>query len=346
MNINRRLLLTTCVIVLAGSLIPQLAIAADPITELRSVSVFRDADLGKLGGGTVLAARGPAMSFSRGISIESAFVVRAPVKTTLGLLQRFDPSRHSELKTYLSGDVSGRGAGDFQNLASAPSNSRVRAFVDATQKLPGGASKLQLSNAEAKGYTGGTSSGGSIPGSVVAFWSQVLAQRAKAFLSGGVAAQPPYQTGGSNTSAADELQRLLSESGNVRSAFAPIISSSAVGGGRGSQPQAVSWQLFDADGLAAVSLNAFYTKSVGDGSQTADLGYYSSGGYYAAVTFHQLWPVQLNGTEATLVWRVDLVSASALGELRGTERLGSGAAMMREIQKNVKAFLSETPGGR
>jgi hypothetical protein len=286
------------------------------------------------------------MSFSRGLSIESAFVVHTPVKTTIGLIQRWDPSRHPELKTYLSGDVSGRGAGDFQNLASARSNSAVKAFVAATQKLPGDSSKLQLSNAEAKIYTGGSSGGGSIPGPVVEFWSQLLAQRAKAFLSSGLGGEPPYQVGSSNISATDELQRLLSENGSVRSRFTPIISSSAIGGGRGSQPQSLSWQLFDADGQAAVSLDAFYAKPVGDGWQAADLGYYSSGGYYVAVTFQQLWPVQLNGTEATLVWRVDLVSASALGELRGTERLGSGAAMMREIQKNVKAFLSETRGGR
>jgi hypothetical protein len=49
----------------------------------------------------------------------------------------------------------------------------------------------------------------------------------------------------------------------------------------------------------------------------------------------------VNGSDATLVWRVDLTSASALSDLRGVERLGSGAAMMREVQKGIKAFLKD-----
>jgi hypothetical protein len=49
---------------------------------------------------------------------------------------------------------------------------------------------------------------------------------------------------------------------------------------------------------------------------------------------------------STLIWRVDMTSASQLGELRGVERLGSGAAMMRAIHSDVKAFLRDTPRGR
>jgi hypothetical protein len=77
-----------------------------------------------------------------------------------------------------------------------------------------------------------------------------------------------------------------------------------------------------------------------------DLGYYSSGGYYAVVTLQQLWPVQVDGREATLVWRVDLVSSAILGELRGAERMGSGAAMMRDIQKDIRAFVQDAASAR
>jgi hypothetical protein len=350
-NANQRFL-GSVLLALAGVILPTITTNADPITELRSLSVFKTADMAKLAAGEVLASQGPGMRFARGGSAESAFIVRAPVKTTAGLIQRWRPTQHPELRVYVQEDVSARAApSDFQNLASAPSNSSVKAFVDATEKLPGDASKLQLSSAEVKQYTGGGSpGGGTIPAPVVAFWSQVLAQRAKSFVSGGLAAQPPYQTSGSTILAADEVAHLLEERGNVRSQFSSLISSTAIGGGRGSTPS-LSWQLFHggargAVSLAAVSLDAFYARPVGDGWQTADLGFYSSGAYYAAVTLHQLWPVQVNGGEATLVWRVDLVSSASLAELRGAERLGSGAAMMREIQTNVRAFLKDTPRGR
>ena len=315
-------------------------VRADPISDLRSVSVFKDADLSKLSGGDVLANRGPAMRFSRGLSVESAFIVRAPVKTTVGLLQNWNPTRHSELKVFLSGDLSGKGPSEFQSLSTAPANSSVKAFVEATEKLPGDPSKLQLSSAEVKEYAVGSGSE-AIPASVVTFWSQVLAQRLKSFISGGLSSQPAYQTTGANIVPEEEIAALLKESPNARSQFASLISSTAIGGGRGSVAPSLYWQLFDVEGQAAVSLNAFYARPAGDGWQTADLGYYGSGGFYALVSFHQLWPVQVNGSDATLVWRVDLTSASALSELRGVERLGSGAAMMREVQKGVKAFLRD-----
>ncbi|MBV8213212.1 MAG: hypothetical protein JOZ08_08300 [Verrucomicrobia bacterium] len=325
----------------AVSVFPAVA-HADPIAELRSVSVFKDAELSKLSGGDVLANRGPAMRFSRGLSVESAFIVRAPVKTTLGLLQNWNPTRHSELKVYISGDLSGKGPSEFQSLSTAPANSSVRAFVEATEKLPGDPSKLQLSSAEAKEYAPGSGLEGAISAPVVTFWSQVLAQRVKSFLAGGLSSQPAYQTAGGNIVPEEEIAALLKESPSARSQFGPLISSTAIGGGRGSVAPNLYWQLFDVEGQAAVSLNAFYARPDGDGWQTADLGYYGSGGFYALVSFHQLWPVQVNGSDATLVWRVDLTSASALSELRGVERLGSGAAMMREVQKGVKAFLKDT----
>jgi hypothetical protein len=350
---GNRPILGSVLLVLAGALAPTLTANADPITELRSVSVFKNADIAKLAAGDVLASQGPSMRFARGGSTESAFIVRTPVKTTVGVIQQWRPTQHPELRVWVQEDVSTRATpNDFQALASAPSNSSVKAFIDATEKLPGDASKLQLSSAEVKQYTSaGASGSGTIPAPVVAFWSQILAQRAKSFISGGLAAQPPYQTTGSTIVPADEAAHLLEERGSVRSQFSSLISSTPIGGGRGSLTPSFSWQLFHggargAVSLAAVSLDAFYAKSAGDGWQTADLGFYSSGGYYVALTLHQLWPVQVDGSEATLIWRVDLVSSAALGGLRGAERLGSGAAMMREIQTNVRAFLKDAPRGR
>lgn len=320
---------------------------ADPISDLRSVSVFKDADLNKLAGGDVLASKGPTMSFARGMSVETAYVVRAPVKTTVSLQQQWSPLRHPELKVYAQADFSGRGgAADFQGLASARSNSSVKAFVDATLKLPQDASKLQLSSAEAKEFSAGGSNEGAMPASVVAFWSKVLAERAQSFASGGLSAEAPYETTGSPVRVDEEVSRLIRESGSVRSVFGSLISSTPIGGGRGSLSASQSWQMFDADGLAALSLTASYGKPAGDGWQSADLQYYASGAVYAVVTFYQLWSVKIDNQDATLVWRVDMTSASELGELRGVERLGSGAAMMREIQKGVRAFLHDNSRGR
>src|ERR1700757_4819394 len=287
---------------------------ADPISDLRSLSVFKNADLSALSGGTVSAAAGPMMRLARDMSVQSTYVVHAPVKTTVGLIQQWDPTRHSELRIYLQGDLSSRVSADsFRNLGSAPRNSAVRGLVDATQKLPGDASKLQLSSSEIKQCSGEGASGGALPAPVVSFWSQVLAQRTGVFLSEGLSAEPPY--GGVDLSPAAEVSQLINNSGEVRSHFSSLISSTPAGGGRGSLTPALSWQLLDANGQAALSLGASYSKTVGDGYQIMDLGYYASGGYYAVVTLQQLWPVQVDGHEETLVWRGGLVSPPPLSHL-------------------------------
>ena len=181
--------------------------------------------------------------------------------------------------------------------------------------------------------------------SVLAFWSKVLADRVQSFNSGGLGAQAPYETSGATVRVAEEVSRLIRENGNVRSYFGSLISSTPIGGGRGSSPSSQSWQMFDADGIAAVSLAASYGKPAGDGWQAVDLQYYSSGAVYTVLTFYQMWPVKVDNQDATLVWRIDMISAAQLGELRGVERMGSGAALMREIQKSVKAFLREGSRG-
>jgi hypothetical protein len=328
-----------------GVLGPQAISKADPITDLRSLSVFKHADLGKLANGGVLASTGPAMSFARGLSVESAYIVRAPVKTTLALQERWNPTSHPELKVYAQVDISGRGnPGDFQGLASLPSNSSIKAFVDATLRLPGDASKLQLSSAEAKMFSPGGSREGAVPASVLAFWSKVLAERAQSFAYGGLGGEAPYDTSGSPVRAEQEISHLIRESGNVRSYFSSLISSTPIGGGR-SSPTSQSLQMFDANGIASVGLSASYGKPAGDGWQSAELLYYASGGVYAMVTFYQMWPVKVDNRDATLVWQIDLTSAAEIGGLRGVERFGAGAVMTREIQRSVKAFLRDTSRG-
>jgi hypothetical protein len=172
-NIRKTLLLKgTLLAILAVAVQPLASASADPISDLRSLSIFKNADLSELSKGMVSAAAGPMMRLARDMSVQSAYVLRAPVKTTVGLIQQWDPIRHSELRIYLQGDLPTRVSADsFRNLVSAPRNSAVRGLVDATEKLPGDASKLQLSSTEVKQYPGGGASGGAIPAPVVSFWS-------------------------------------------------------------------------------------------------------------------------------------------------------------------------------
>jgi hypothetical protein len=104
--------------------------------------------------------------------------------------------------------------------------------------------------------------------------------------------------------------------------------------------------LFEGDNEAAAALGASYGKNVGDGWQGVDVQYYASSDLNVGAVFYQMWPITVNGGQATLVWRTDLISSSSIGDLRGVERMGSGSALLREIQKNVRALLKDMPTRR
>jgi hypothetical protein len=96
--------------------------------------------------------------------------------------------------------------------------------------------------------------------------------------------------------------------------------------------------MFDVERQAALALGGFYAKPAGGGSwQALDLQYYASTGHYALITLYQLWPAE----RGTLVWRGDLVSAPALGSLRGVERLASSGVMVKRIEKTINRMKQD-----
>jgi hypothetical protein len=49
---------------------------------------------------------------------------------------------------------------------------------------------------------------------------------------------------------------------------------------------------------------------------------------------------------STLVWRGDMISAAAIGDLRGVERLGAESSMMRDVSRAVRLFRRDSGGNR
>ena len=300
--------------------------AADPAAELAAFSSLKNVDLAKLTAGEIQTGRGPVMSFPRGLAIESAYVVKAPVAKVLELQRAWSPARHPELKVWLHGELPAKPTpDDFRRLADAPTNGPVKSLIAATEKLDPEKPALYLGSGEAKAFAKTPWNG---------FWSGVLLARALAFNAGGIARQPAYAWRGESVSAADEISRLLREVPKVQAQFSGLTG--ALTGGAPAKT-AHYWELFDVEGQAALSLGATLEKVSASGAQTADVQYYASGGYFVLVTLYQMWPVE----GGTLVWRGDLIASPALGELRGVERMGSGAAMMKQVRQFVTAFLKD-----
>jgi hypothetical protein len=310
---------------------------ADPLRELASFSAFSEVDMDRLADGKIVTARGRPMKYPRGLSVQSLFVVRRPVAETADMLVNWSGVRHRQLEVFLHHVISGKPVpGEFQEIKAAPKNSSVRSLVEATRKTNPERPELHLSAEEAKQAA---QPEGDISGAVGDFWTNVLQRRAAAFASGGLAAQPRYIVGGEQASPAAEVSRLLQEHPNIRRQFSDLISNSAIGGG--GSPKLMYWDMFDVEGQAALALGAIYTRQGGESWQILDLQYYASSGHLALLTLYQLWPIDVGGKPATLVWRGDIVSAPALSSLKGVERLGSGTAMSKEIEKSISFFQKD-----
>ena len=318
---------------------------ADPVSELASFSIFDKVDLAQLAKSDVKTAHGPPMRNSRFLAIQSCYVAPGSPAQQMEALRRWNPAKYRELKVFLHSDLSSNpGPANFEKLKSAPDNASVRSFVNATQKL---SPELQISKEEAKRFSGaaGAGGGGVIPPAVAAFWTDVLTARTKSFVSGGMAAQPPYDHAGPSVRASEEANGLLRDQGKIRQQFSGLLGATGIGRGAGSLPAELYWELLDADDHGVVTLGASYNRGTGGTYQAADVLYYASGGYYVALTLYQLWPVTVDGKPSTLVWRGDMISSASLGSLRGVERLGSESVMMKNVTKAVTLFRRET-GGR
>lgn len=331
--------------VLSLMFIPTSSLRADGVSEMAAFSVFDKVDPADLAKSDVKTAHGPPMSETRYLSVQSCFVAPgAPAKQMEGLRQ-WNPLKHRELKVFLHSDVHAQSsAADFASLKNAPDNGSVRTLVAATTKM---SSELQLSRDEAKKFSNDESTGkGAIPANVADFWTNVLTSRARSFVTGGAMAQPPYDHSGEAIQSGQEFSGLLKQQDKIRKQFSGFLGQIGIGHSAGSSPE-LFWELLDVDNQGVLTLGASYARSGGNGSyQAADVSYYASGGYYAALTLYQMWPVTVDGKESTLVWRGDMISSAELATLHGVERLASESAMMKDISKTVTLFRRDTSGGR
>jgi hypothetical protein len=300
------------------------AAAADPAAELASFSVFSGINVADLAKGEPKVAHGPALSGSV-ISAQSCFVVAGVPARVSEALRQWNPARHSELKVLIHSDLpSSPSAANFSRLSSAPDNAAVRSLVAATQKL---APDLQISKAEEKRFAGLT--GDRMAGPIAAAWADVLSARARA----GRSSQPPYDHTGQNVRPSEELNALLRANDKVSARFSGVLNG-------GPEP---FWDLLTADEQGVLTLGASYRRSGGNGTfQAADALYYASGGYYAGLTLYQMWPVDVGGRPATLIWRGDFISSASVASLHGIERVASESAMMRDISKATSLFRRDT----
>src|SRR5262249_4172069 len=118
---------------------------ADAVSEMAGFSVFGTTDLAELARSGSKTMHGPPMGGSF-LSVQSCYVMPGSPAQHVEALRRWNPTRHSELKVFLHGDLPGSPSADnFSRLKNAPNNGPVQSFVSLTEK---GGSQLHTSTAQ------------------------------------------------------------------------------------------------------------------------------------------------------------------------------------------------------
>ena len=325
----------------ASSLLLTVASTAqgDAVAELASFSAFPRADLAQLSKAPAKPVRNPAGGNARHLGVQTAYVVPGSPAEIAAKMRGWNPARYPELKVYLYSNS----ASDFSRISSAPDNPAVRYLANASAQR---SSDLQLTAAEISQLPAGGAETG-MSGPIAAGWAKILAGRAAAFASGGSASQPPYENSTPPVRPGEELSALLRGQEKIREHFSGLLSATGIGRGAGSIKPDMYWELVDADGKGVLALGAHYGRPGANGAiQTASANYYASSGYFARITLHQLWPVEVEGRPSTLVWRGDMVSSAAVAATRGIERMGAESIMIKDVGRAVSLFRRDAGGGR
>jgi hypothetical protein len=298
-------------------------------------------DVNALAAGQVQQARGPLLSFQRGITAQSLYIVDALPAEVLKKRVSWSPANHPELKVWMHLSLPARPTpADFTGLGTMPDNSSVNYLIDATAGLDQGNPALQLEKNEAQGITALKAQNLDKKALFASFWSQVLTGRINNFL-GDQFASATYSISGSDIQPMSEITNLIRSDSKIYADFHPLFSQTPLYASSKLAPADLYYECFDVEGYGAMGTGAIYQITNGNAIQVADIEYYLNSGLYASVELEKMWPITVNGKTETLVWREDLVSAANVSYLHGMERLASVSLMLQDVQQGINAFRAE-----
>ncbi|HTS16194.1 MAG TPA: hypothetical protein VMP11_01340 [Verrucomicrobiae bacterium] len=330
---------------LAGGLlaVASIAIASDPLEDVKRFSDFAAADLRHVLDGDILGARGSLMNFPNGLSAQTCFVTPEAAAETARRLQAWDPLPHETLNVFAYQSMRGPSAtADFQGLNLDSNQGAIRWLLDKTRATTADKSDLNLTRAEAQ-QLANCARRSPDPQEIGVCWGEVLQERAAAFQRQGFDGLLPYEANGATVSPGKQLREMLRDQPAVSRQFATLLQRSGL---FGNEPAGVLiptlyWTLFEANHHATLSLGAIYVLPQGDHYQLLDVQYYVSGKYYVAATLSEIWPIQIGAKSEALVWRGDFVATPTLAFTKGTDRIIYGAILLQEIKKVVRCFQDD-----
>ena len=313
------------------------ALGASPLEQLRQVAQLSPpVDLAKLKSGHILTTRGELGSFSRGISLQSCYFIRASMQVVGDALLHWDPVKHEDLDVRLYQEYALPGNAEvFRRVRLDPGLKEDQWLLrqSETAAHSGRAGELHLTKNEINLLAANQNS-------LNTGWQEILRNRSEALARGGVAAVPPYVSG---ISPASDFKGLLSLVPKAARHFQPVLGSRPVQAGGKAASEAVGyWETSKLQDHTSLQLGLFAAAKGAESWQLINCVYYPSDTYFMAIDLFQLWPVE----GGTLVWQVGLASAPFRSYLGGVDRYFAGRLMTGETLATIRAFRSDIEKSR
>jgi hypothetical protein len=305
---------------------------ATPLEELRAVAQLTPAvDLAKLKSGQILCTRGELGSFTRGISLQSCYFIRAPMQVVGDALLHWNPPEHKDLDIRLYQEYALPGSAEtFRKLRLETGLQEDQWLLrqSETAARSGRAGELHLTKSEVSVLAANQNS-------TNAAWQEILRKRSEALARGGLSLVPPYLSGISPSS---EFSGLLSLVPKAARHFQSIIGVRPLSaGGKPAGETVAYWETSKLQDHTTLQLGVFAAQKGSDSWQLVNCVYYPSDTYFMALDLFQLWPVE----GGTLVWQVGLASAPFRNYLAGMDRYFAGRLMTSETLATIRAFRSD-----
>jgi hypothetical protein len=336
---------TLSLLVITLGLLVAAPLRADLNSDLAFTS-FQNVDVNSLASGNVLQARGGLITFPRGITTQSLYVIDAQPADVAAKLVHWNPAAHADLKVWLhkSGLPVNPTAANF-DLTNLPDNKSMNFQIDSTAKFDPSNPPLQVSKEEAQSIVAAAAQEKDPRALFAKAWAPILAGRINEFMTGRGGASVDVVSGG-DVHPLGDVRSLLHSDIKVYGAWQGLLNTTplktlATGSAPKTAPADVYCDIFDVEGSAAMGVGAIFQGARGAAIQSADVEFYTNYGVYCTIELEQIWPVTVNGKTESLVWRDDLVSAPNIAVLHGVDRLGAGMIMLQETKGGIEAFRSE-----
>jgi hypothetical protein len=317
--------------------------AASPLEEMKSLSQFENIDLAKLADGEILMDQMKIENLNRGIAAQACYIIKQPASQVSKRLEKWETCHSQPSAPYFHKDIHPPAKEEtFSDLQLSSSDDGIKWLLEQTKETRADESELNFSRGEAE-IVFQTMKTGKDPKLAEKVWKTVLLERAKGFFGKGLEGLGPLEMDEEVVHPSEELNEILGGLPKVKEHFGALFHSALLTQPSNQGGQSFYWELINENQHATFNLGTLYYQYEGDKFKALNFDYYISSETYISGTVYQIWPIDLSGKPAALIWRGEIASSPRLAQAKGVERMAAKQIILKDLRREIESFRKDTP---